>query len=138
MLTVAISSQSIVNMQYNGISFKILKYATGSLIPIVGGFVSGGMDVVLSSAVLVKNAFGLLASIFVLITVGVSGIVVLITSFIMRFSVAISEPIIDSRLTSMIGGISEVFNYLSAITFVCAFSFILVCISFISTTALIS
>ncbi len=138
LLTVAISSQSIVNMQYNGISFKILKYATGSLIPIVGGFVSGGLDVVLSSAVLVKNAFGLLASIFVLFSLGVNGVVVLVISFIMRFTVSIAEPMLDSKFNAMIGGVCEVFNHLSALTFVCSISFILVCLSFISTTALIS
>ena len=70
-------------------------------------------------------------------SLGVNGLTVLILSFVMRFMVSVAEPIIDNKIASLITGITEVFNCVSAIIFVCAFAFILVCVSLISTTALI-
>lgn len=135
--TVVITAQGLVNMQYNGLSFKILKYATGSIIPIVGGFISGGMDLLLSSAVLVKNSFGLILVIYVFLTVANSGISILIISFILKFAVSICEPVLDERFVKLLNGIGEVFSYLTAVVFVCGFSYILVCFSLINSTALI-
>ncbi len=135
--TVIIAGQGFVNMQYNGLSFKILKYATGSIIPIVGGFISGGMDVLLSSAILVKNSFGLILVIYVFLTVANAGITVLIISFILKFAVSVCEPLLDERFVKLLNGIGEVFSYLTAILFVCGFSYILVCFSLINSTALI-
>ena len=66
LFTVFVGSQTIVNAQYNGISVRILKYTTSSLVPIVGGFLSGGIDTLLSSALLVKNSIGFIAVIFIL------------------------------------------------------------------------
>lgn len=137
LFTVFLTAQSFVNMQYNGISFKILKYATGSIIPIVGGFISGSMDVLLSSAILVKNSFGLMLVFYVFLTVGSAGFTVLIISFILKFAVSVCEPILDERFVKLLNGIGEVFSSLTAVIFVCGFSYILVCFSLINSTALI-
>ena len=137
LFTVFLTAQSFVNMQYNGISFKILKYATGSIIPIVGGFISGGMDVLLSSAILVKNSFGLMLVFYVLLTVGSAGFTVLVISFILKFAVSVCEPILDERFVKLLNGIGEVFSSLTAVIFVCGFSYALVCFSLINSTALI-
>ena len=135
--TVFLTAQSFVNMQYNGISFKILKYATGSIIPIVGGFISGGMDVLLSSAILVKNSFGLMLVFYVFLSVGSAGFTVLIISFILKFAVSVCEPILDERFVKLLSGIGEVFSSLTAVIFICGFSYVLVCFSLINSTALI-
>ena len=135
--SVVIASQGIVNSQYNGLSFKILKYATGSIIPIVGGFISGGLDVILSSAVLVKNSFGLILVFYVLITVLGSGLSILVASFLIKFAVSICEPLLDGSIVKLLSGIGEVFSYLTAVILVCGFSYVLVCFSIINSTALI-
>ncbi len=135
--TVVIAGQSIVNAQYSGISFKVLKYATGSIIPIVGGFISGGLDVLLSSAILVKNSLGLILVIFVFFKVLSAGITILLVSFIIKFTVSVAEPILETKYCKLLSGVSEVFSYLTAVIFMCGFSYILVCFSIISSTALI-
>ncbi len=135
--TVFMTAQGMVNSQYNGMSFKVLKYATGSLIPIVGNFISGGMDVLLSSAVLVKNSFGLILVIYVFLTVGGAGISILITSFIIKFMISVCEPVIDAKFVEFSNGLSDVLSCLSAVIFVCGFAYVLVCFSVITSTALI-
>ena len=135
--SVVITAQGIVNSQYNGLSFKILKYATGSIIPIVGGFISGGLDVILSSAVLVKNSFGLILVFYVLFSVIGAGLSVLIVSFLIKFAVSICEPLLDGSVVKLLSGIGEVFSYLTAVILLCGFSYVLVCFSIINSTALI-
>lgn len=135
--TFLLTSLTVVNSQYNGLSFKILKFTTGSMIPIVGNFLSGGLNVLLSSAILVKNSFGLLVVIFIILSVGGSGVFLLATSFVIKFLISLFEPIIDERVVNLCMGICNVISHASAVVFVSGFTFCLVCFSIISSTALI-
>ena len=132
--TVIIGIQGIVNASYNGVSVKILKYATGSIIPIVGGFLSGGIDVMLSSAILIKNSIGLISVIYLLITIGGSAISYIFTSFIIKFGASICEPILDKRFYNFLIGIGDVINYLASIIFLCGFMYFITVIGFIFST----
>ncbi len=134
---VVLTSQGLVNAQYNGLSFKIFKYATGSMIPIVGNFISGGLDTLISSAIIVKNSFGLILVLYLIIVALSSGLLILFSSFVLKFFISLAEPILDSKFVSLTSGVSEVLNVLCATVFMSAFSYILVCLSVINSTALI-
>lgn len=135
--TALIGSQGFVNMQFNGASVKILKYATGSLVPIVGGFLSGGVDILLSSTVLIKNAVGLMAIIYMIFYVGGAGISILIYSFILKFGISICEPVIDKKFSTSLLGITDIFNLLASLVFICGFVFIITVLAIIGATATI-
>ncbi len=135
--SITITAKGVVNGQYNGLSFKILKYTTGSMIPIVGNFLSGGLDVLTSSAILVKNSFGFIVVICIVNTVLKSGLTVLIVSFLLRFLVSICEPILDVKFLKLSNGLCEIFNVFSAVIFFSGFIYALVCFSLINSTALV-
>ena len=132
--TALVTTQGFVNAQFNGASVKVLKYATGSLVPIVGGFLSGGVDLLLSSVLLIKNSIGLIAVIYLIFFVGGKGISILLFSFIIKFSASLCEPIIEAKFLNCIIKITDVFNLLASLIFVCGYVFILVVISFIGVT----
>ncbi len=132
--TVILGVQGIVNSSYNGISIKILKYATGSIIPIVGGFLSGGIDVMLSSAILIKNSVGLLSVIYLILTIGGRAISYIITSFIIKFGASICEPVLDKRFYNFLIGVGEVINYLASIILLCGYMYFITVIGFIFST----
>ena len=132
--TVVLSVQGIVNASYNGISIKILKYATGSIIPIVGGFLSGGIDVLLSSAILIKNSIGLISVIYLIITIGSKGISFIVSSFIIKFGASICEPILDKRFYNFLVGIGDVINYLASLILISGFMYFITVIGFIFST----
>ncbi len=132
--TVILGVQGIVNGSYNGISIKILKYATGSIIPIVGGFLSGGIDVMLSSAILIKNSVGLLSVIYLILTMGGTAISYIITSFIIKFGASICEPILDRRFYNFLIGVGDVINYLASIILLCGYMYFITVIGFIFST----
>lgn len=130
-----LSGQSLVNAQYNGVSVKILKYITGSVIPIVGGFLSGGMEVLISSAVLIKNSIGLIALIYILLTVILTAVEILLFSLIIKFIASLFEPVVDAKYYKLIVGVADVFNSLVALLLVSGFIFILTVIFTITATA---
>ena len=132
--TVILAVQGIVNASYNGISVKILKYATGSMVPIVGGFLSGGIDVMLSSAILIKNSIGLFAVIFLILKVGGAGIGFIFTSFLIKFSSSICEPILDKRFYKFLIGLSDVINYLASLIFLIGYMYFITVVGFIFST----
>ena len=50
--------QGIAAAQYDGISLRTIKHIISGSVPIVGGFLSGGVDLVLAGSALIKNALG--------------------------------------------------------------------------------
>ena len=53
-----LSVQGIADAQYDGLSLRAVKYVLSGSVPIVGGFLSGGLDLVLAGSALIKNAVG--------------------------------------------------------------------------------
>ena len=53
-----LSVQGIAAAQYDGLSLRAVKYVLSGSVPIVGGFLSGGLDLVLAGSALIKNAVG--------------------------------------------------------------------------------
>lgn len=53
-----LSVQGIAAAQYDGLSLRAVKYVISGSVPIVGGFLSGGLDLVLAGSALIKNAVG--------------------------------------------------------------------------------
>ena len=88
-------------------SFNAAKFAVSSYVPILGGYLSDGFDLLTASLVLVKNA------------VGVTGVAVLaavvlfpllqLAAFILglRLTAAITEPIGDTRTSSVLGALAD-------------------------------
>lgn len=84
--------QGISSAQYDGMSLRAVKYLVSGSVPIVGGFLSGGMDLVLAGSALIKNAVGSFA-VFLLFA-SVFRLVLLFAAFqlFLRLSAAVTEP----------------------------------------------
>lgn len=132
-----LTCQGLTNIQYNGISVKILKYASGTLIPVVGNFLSGGIDVLMSSSIIIKNSLGIFSLLYVLLKSLVSGISLIIFSIILKFTVGVTEPLIDNKFVTLLNSIADIVSMLSALVFLSGFMFILTILFVIMSTSLI-
>ena len=110
---------------------KTMKFAVGSLVPVVGGFLSDTLDTVISGGALMKSAVGGagIASICVMCAVPIIKISVII--FMMKITAAIAEPITDKRISQLLWDISSSVTMLFAMVVTMAVLFI-VCISIIA------
>ena len=126
--------QGLTAASYDGIARRAAKYAIGSGIPIVGGFLSGGFDLAVAGSALIKNALGNM-SVFLMIAVVFEPLLLLLaTNLLLRFTAAVTQPLGDGRISNFLGETADNLNYCVAGVLFTAFLYficvvLLVCLS---------
>ena len=91
----------------DGISIKATKYAIKNYIPMLGGYISDGFELVKAGGLLVKNATGF-ASIILLLSTIISPIVVLgVIQLMLKFLAGILEPIDEFKCSSLLYSVAK-------------------------------
>ena len=90
--SVFLSVQGIAAAQYDGVSLKAAKYVISGSVPIVGGFLSGGIEIVVAGSALIKNALGSFA-LFMLFGAALRPVLLFMAlQLFLRLSAAATEP----------------------------------------------
>lgn len=110
---------------YDGVTMRTAKYAASSLVPMVGGMVSGTMDTMLGCALLVKNAAGLAAILLTMSVVLMPVLRLVAQMFLLRLASALAEPIAGPRLPAMFGAAADMLSFLLAATLAVTLMFLL-------------
>ena len=96
-----------------------------SYIPFVGGYLADGLNLILTSSVLVKNAVGM-AGLFLLFSTIISPILkILLLKLVLSLSAGILEPICDKRIVDFLSGISKCLSMLIATICVAGFAYLI-------------
>lgn len=109
-----LSIQGITANSYDGISIRTAKYTVKSYIPYLGGYISDGFDLLLSSSVIIKNAVGITGIILLMMTILAPIIKILIFMFGLKLISAILEPVTDKRISDFLHNISKNLSMLIA------------------------
>lgn len=137
LFTLFLTVQGIAASQYDGISLRTIKYLVSGSVPIVGGFLSGGVDLVLAGSSLIKSALGSFAVFMLFATILKPVLLFAAFQLFLRLCAAATEPVrgkISSFLSALAndcgffiaGLLSVAFLYfLSVILLVCASGVIL-------------
>ena len=129
-----ITLQGLSAAAHDGIIRRATKYAIGSGVPIVGGFLSGGFDLAVAGSVLIKNALGNL-SIFLMISVVFEPLITLIAvNVLLRFTAAVTQPFGESRISDFLGETADNLHYCSAGMLFTAFMYFLSMVVLVSAT----
>ena len=115
--------QGISAAAIDGVSYRAAKFATKSYIPILGGYLSEGFDVIAASTSLIKNAFGVVTLLILLFAVIKPLASTLCLNLGLQAVAALSEPIVDSKYVKMLSGISKTLTFLSVLIIAVAFMF---------------
>ena len=106
--------QGLTAATYDGITRRAAKYAIGTGVPIVGGFLSGGFDLAVAGSVLIKNSLGSL-SIFLMVSVLFEPLVLLMAAnLFLRLTAAVTQPLGESRISNFLGETADNLNYCTA------------------------
>lgn len=126
--------QGITAGIHDGVSIRAAKYAVSNSIPILGGYIKDGFDIILASTVLIKNS------------VGVTGIILLLTTIIypitqivmfmlgLKLTAAIVEPISNDRISTFLVDISKNIYMLIVSIVGTAFMYFVMTMLFITTS----
>lgn len=126
--------QGLTAATRDGIVRRAAKYAIGTGIPIVGGFLSGGFDLAVAGSVLIKNSLGSM-SIFLMASVLFEPLLLLIAvNLLLRFTSAITQPFGDSRISDFLGETADNLNYCTAGLLFTAFMYFLSIVILVSAT----
>lgn len=109
-----LSIQGITANSYDGISIRTAKYTMKSYIPYLGGYLSDGFDLLLSSSVIIKNAVGVSGVILLIMTILAPLIKILVFMFGLKLISAILEPIADKRVSDFLHSVSKALSMLIA------------------------
>lgn len=135
-LGIFLTVQGIAAAQYDGISLRAAKYLVSGSVPIVGGFLSGGLDLVLAGSALIKNAVGSFA-VFLLFG-AILRPVLLFAAFqlFLRLSAAVAEPV-GGRISAFLSRLASDCGFFLAGLCCIAFLYFLTLILLVCSTGVI-
>jgi stage III sporulation protein AE len=120
-LTAFLTIQGIVGASIDTVSIRSAKFALSSYVPILGGYLSEGFDIVMASALLLKNAIGL-AAVIILFMIILGPVVKTVTvALLMKITAGIIEPMADSRISNLLYSTSKNMSILTAVVLGLAF-----------------
>lgn len=136
LLGIFLTVQGITAAQYDGISLRAAKYLVSGSVPIVGGFLSGGLDLVLAGSALIKNAVGSFA-VFLLFG-AILRPVLLFAAFqlFLRLSAAVAEPV-GGRISAFLSRLASDCGFFLAGLCCIAFLYFLTLILLVCSTGVI-
>lgn len=117
------SVQGITAASIDGVSYRAAKFATKSYIPILGGYLADGFDVVVASTSLIKNAFGVVVLLVLLFMIAEPIISVISVNLGLQCVASICEPIADERYIKILNGISKALTFMTVVVLAVAFMF---------------
>lgn len=111
--SIFITVQGISSATFDGISIKATKFAISNSVPIIGGFLKDGFDLVVAGSILIKNVIGI-TCVFALFYVIISPVLYIASfSLLLKLVCAVIEPIVDARIVSFCSSTSKCITYLA-------------------------
>lgn len=105
--------QGISAGTFDSLSIRTTKYTIRSYVPIMGGYLSDGMDLILSSSILIKNSIGLVGVLIIISTIISPLLEIIVFSLMLKLVSAILQPMSDSKTSNFLMSTSKSITMLS-------------------------
>ena len=121
--SVFLTVQGIVGAASDGLSAKAAKYAVSNSIPIVGGLIKDGFDLIRCGSVLIKNAVGLSSVVVLFFIVLTPVLKIAALSILLKLVSAVTETVSDEKISSICGNMAKSLTYFAVSVLICGFMF---------------
>lgn len=112
--SVFLTIQSSATSLFDGVLFKATKYIIGNSVPIVGGFLSGGFDLLTAAGLLIKNSVGICGIVLLIMQVASPLILLIAFSVLLKIVGAIVQAAGENELFSLFSDLSSDAEYFIA------------------------
>lgn len=119
------SIQGTATAIQDGVALKTTKFITGNFIPVVGRTFTDAADTVLSAALLMKNAIGLIGVTIIIFIAVFPAIKIMAIAFIYKLAAALLQPLGNSPIVESLSVISKYIMYVLAALVIVTFMFFL-------------
>lgn len=120
-----ISIQGISAGSFDSVSLRTAKFTISSYVPIMGGYLSQGMDLILASGVLIKNSVGLVGILVIISTIISPILEIVVFSLMLKAVSAVLQPLNNNRITNFLHSTSKNITMLSTCIIAVGFMYFL-------------
>ena len=120
-----ISIQGISAGSFDSVSLRTAKFTISSYVPVMGGYLSQGMDLILASGVLIKNSIGLVGILIIISSILSPILEIVVFSLMIKAVSAILQPLNNNRITNFLHSTSKNITMLSTCIIVVGFMYFL-------------
>lgn len=117
--------QGITASKFDSLSIRTTKYTIKSYVPIMGGYLADGMDLILSSTVLIKNAVGFVGILLCLTTIISPLIRIALFSLMLKFVSAILQAMGEAKTSNFLSAVSKSITMLSTALIAVGFMYLI-------------
>ena len=128
--------QGITAGSFDSIGIRTTKYTIKSYVPIMGGYLSDGMDLILASSTLIKNAMGLVGILLVVTSILSPLLEIVVFSLLIKLVSAILQPM-GSRVSDFLTYTSKSVTMLSSSIIAVSFMYLISVGLIMSTTSMV-
>lgn len=132
LFSIVLTGCGIVGINMDNISTKAVKFALSGYVPIIGGYLSSGMDYVLAGSIMIKNSVGLVILIIMFSLIILPALKILLFSIALDLTSGIISPIGDARQSEMLSSLSGSLKLLVAVILGVGFLFFIMILFAIS------
>ncbi len=115
---------------FDSVSIRTTKFALKTYVPLVGGYLSDGFNLIMASSILIKNAVGTAGLLLIFLSILSPLITILVFKWSLHLLSGLIEPMIDNKISSFLFQTSKAINMLVA-------SILCVCLMYIISIALL-
>lgn len=120
-----ISIQGISAGAFDSVSLRTAKFTVSSYVPVMGGYLSQGMDLILASGVLIKNSVGFVGVLIIISSIISPILEIIVFSLMLKAVSAILQPLNNNRITNFLHGTSKTITMLSTCIIAVGFMYFL-------------
>ena len=117
LITAVMSILGITTSALDNLGVRGAKFAIGKYVPVIGGYMSEGFNLIVSGGIAIKNALGYTALVLLLLTVLPAVIQIAVLSLCLRLASAIVEPLGDKRMSDMLSGMGDTVSLTGGVMF---------------------
>lgn len=132
LFTAVLTGYGLIGTSIDGLSVKAAKFALSGYVPIIGGYLSSGFDVVLAGSLLIKNSLGAVLLIIMFSLIVLPALKILLFSLALKLTAGIVSTVSDARETELLSSLSSALKLLVAVLLGLGFLFFIVVILVIS------
>ncbi len=120
-----ISIQGISAGSFDSVSLRTAKFTISSYVPVMGGYLSQGMDLILASGVLIKNSIGLVGILIIISSILSPILEIIVFSLMLKAVSAVLQPLNNNRITNFLHATSKTITMLSTCIIAVSFMYFL-------------
>lgn len=117
--------QGITAGKFDSLSIRTTKYTIKSYLPVMGGYLADGMDLILASTMLIKNAVGFVGILLVISTITSPLIQIAIFSLMLKLIGAILQTMGENKTSDFLTSVSKSITMLSSAIIAVGFMYLL-------------